>query len=164
MFALTEAPATYYPTLSSFVFANSATLETCVNIVLNYFILLYNHFLFRVILCVCVLVEFFFISPTQYISLNVYFLFSYRNQKKKKKIEDRSYYFSFFFFLIVEISFLTQLKEPLTCPSNICLNGGTCIVDAKVGITCVCPFQFTGQLCETNSKIFLSLSTSHFAF
>jgi hypothetical protein len=42
---------------------------------------------------------------------------------------------------------------PLTCPTGICLNGGTCVnqaVDANFGFVCRCPAGFSGEYCENS--------------
>ncbi len=46
-------------------------------------------------------------------------------------------------------------EEDIICPSNICLNGGTCIFDSNVGVICLCPPSMSGLYCEIQNPSFL---------
>ncbi len=46
-------------------------------------------------------------------------------------------------------------EEDIICPSNICLNGGTCIFDSNGGIVCLCPPSMSGLYCEIQNPSFL---------
>lgn len=41
-----------------------------------------------------------------------------------------------------------QTEEQHICPSNTCLNGGTCHLDQHGHVECTCPFGTTGMFCE----------------
>ncbi|KAJ8348957.1 hypothetical protein SKAU_G00275460 [Synaphobranchus kaupii] len=42
---------------------------------------------------------------------------------------------------------------PLICPSNICLNGGTCLLDARGELQCTCSRGTSGPYCETREEL-----------
>jgi surface protein len=47
------------------------------------------------------------------------------------------------------------------CPSNPCLNGGTCVHDsAVIGYTCLCPPTFTGVVCERDTTFITTWNTT----
>jgi len=37
--------------------------------------------------------------------------------------------------------------RPMTCQTQQCLNGGTCL-DKAIGFQCLCPPEYTGELCQ----------------
>lgn len=47
-------------------------------------------------------------------------------------------------------------EEDIMCPSNICLNGGTCMFDSNGEVVCLCPPSMSGLYCETQNPSFLS--------
>ena len=59
-----------------------------------------------------------------------------------------------YFFLLIENSF--EDKPYDICNGNICANGGTCIPVYPNTFTCVCPFGFTGSLCDYPEGINMS--------
>ncbi len=46
-------------------------------------------------------------------------------------------------------------EEDIICPSNICLNGGTCVFDSNGGVICLCPPSMSGLYCEIQNPSFL---------
>ncbi|XP_068607422.1 vasorin-like [Brachionichthys hirsutus] len=47
----------------------------------------------------------------------------------------------------------TSEFEPHICPSNICLNGGTCNFDPLGQLSCFCPFGTSGLYCENVEEV-----------
>ncbi|XP_026053899.1 vasorin-like [Carassius auratus] len=45
-------------------------------------------------------------------------------------------------------------EEDIICPSNICLNGGTCIFDSNGVVVCLCPPPMSGPYCEIQNPSF----------
>ncbi|KAG9331231.1 hypothetical protein JZ751_019728 [Albula glossodonta] len=43
--------------------------------------------------------------------------------------------------------------DPLICPSNICLNGGTCVLDVLGTLTCSCARGTSGTYCENRDEL-----------
>ncbi|XP_067270965.1 vasorin a [Pseudorasbora parva] len=43
-------------------------------------------------------------------------------------------------------------EEDIMCPSNICLNGGTCIFDSNGGVVCRCTPSMSGLYCENQNE------------
>lgn len=41
------------------------------------------------------------------------------------------------------------VPQPQDCPTSICLNGGTCHLEARGHLKCLCPEGFTGLYCES---------------
>ncbi|RXN22526.1 vasorin-like protein [Labeo rohita] len=46
-------------------------------------------------------------------------------------------------------------EEDIICPSNICLNGGTCVFDSNGMVVCLCPPSMSGLYCEIQNPSFL---------
>ncbi|XP_047636621.1 vasorin [Phacochoerus africanus] len=42
--------------------------------------------------------------------------------------------------------------QPQDCPASICLNGGTCHLEARGHLECLCPEGFTGLYCESRVR------------
>lgn len=45
------------------------------------------------------------------------------------------------------------------CPSNTCLNGGTCLLDRRGQVECTCPPGTTGTFCEILPEVEMSIAT-----